>query len=548
MRKTIFALVAATCLLPTFVTPTASATSHPAFSRVQVLSVGASPRQVSSYGGISTIKARVKNATNCQLQLLSHQNFRVIFASSRRSCRTSFTARVTIGANLNTITRTIAFALMARNPTSSFTADLSVTLPSLPAPFISSVSASPQQLGQFGGNTAIRASVKNGKSCQLKLMSQQSFSVVYSAAARPCGTSFTAHVIVSPNRTAAHRTIAFALIARDGSSSFTGYFYIGLAGYVPPAAATTTLPYAATTTSPAATTTTPAATTTVPAATTTLPPSAATTVASSTTGIPITSDNWSGYAVTGGPFTGASATFTVPYVTTAASCEAELSIWVGIDGFSPPGTPADTQLIQAGVGESETNPITNECTPGQFTSWPWWEVLPAASELPDDWNGSPVSAGDTVTVDIEQVSAGTWAMEVTDDTSGGSFVQDTPFDGSEATAEWIVEATTNAGDCNGVCPLAEYTDSDGNEPGVTFSDLGLSGTDNDWYQIDMVQNGMQVSTPSSYTTNGSGSGVTGFSVSYTGDGGSTIQPALRRAGGIVKGKFKLPLYQRMALT
>ena len=127
-----------------------------------------------------------------------------------------------------------------------------------------------------------------------------------------------------------------------------------------------------------------------------------------------------------------------------------------------------------------------------------------------------MSAGDTVTVDIEQVSAGTWAMEVTDDTSGGSFVQDTPFDGSEATAEWIVEATTNAGDCNGVCPLAEYTDSDGNEPGVTFSDLGLSGTDNDWYQIDMVQNGMQVSTPSSYTTNGSGSGVTGFSVSYTG--------------------------------
>jgi hypothetical protein len=150
-----------------------------------------------------------------------------------------------------------------------------------------------------------------------------------------------------------------------------------------------------------------------------------------------------------------------------------------------------------------------------------------------------------VTVDIGQVSGDTWAMEVTDDTSGGNFVEDAPFDGSEATAEWIVEATTDQGDCNGVCPLAEYTDSNGNEPGVTFSNLGLSGTDDNWYRIDMVQNGIQVSTPSNYTTNASGTGVTGFSVSYTGQGGSTIQPALRRARGIVKGKFKVPHYERM---
>ena len=547
MKRTILALAAAACLLPMFATPTASATSHPALPQVQVLSVDASPHQVSPYGGTSTIKARVKNATNCQLQLLSRQDFPVIYASSRRACKISFTSHVTIGANLNTITRTIAFALVARNATSSFTAYFSITLPSLPAPFIASVSASPQQLGQLGGNPTIRASIKNAKSCQLKLMSQQSFSVIYSTAARPCGTSFTAHVTVSANPTAVHRSIAFALIARDGSSSFKAYFYIGLAGYVPPAAATTTLPFAATTTTPAATTTTPAATTTEPAATTTVPPSATTTVASATTGIPMTSSNWSGYAATGGPFTGASATFTVPYVTTAASCAAHLSVWVGIDGFNPPGTPEDTQLIQAGVGESETDPTTGECTPGYFSTWPWWEVLPAAEVVPDDWQGSPISAGDTVTVTIGQVSGDTWAMELTDETGGGSFVQDATFDGSEATVEWIVEASESDGDCSGVCPLAEYTNSSDGEPGVVFTNLGVTGTDNNWYQIDMVQNGMQVSTPSNYTTNGSGSGVTGFSVSYTGEGGSTIQPALRRAGGIVKGKFKFPLYQRMAL-
>jgi hypothetical protein len=178
--------------------------------------------------------------------------------------------------------------------------------------------------------------------------------------------------------------------------------------------------------------------------------------------------------------------------------------------------------------------------------WPWWEVLPAPEQQPT-WNGTLVTAGDIVTVSIGQVSATTWAMELTDDTSGGSFVQDTSFNGSGATAEWIVEASTNAGDCNGVCPLAEYTNANDTEPGVVFTDLGITGTDSAWYQIDMVQSGLQVSTPSNYTTNAAGTGVTGFSMSYTGQGGSTIQPALRRSGGIVKGKFKYPLYQRMTL-
>jgi hypothetical protein len=291
--------------------------------------------------------------------------------------------------------------------------------------------------------------------------------------------AFTAHVTVSPNPTAVHRSITFALIARDGSSSFTGYLYVGLAGTTPPAAGpTTTLPFAATTTTPAATTT--------------LPPSATTTVAGS--GVQqVTSDNWSGYAVTGGPFTGASATFTVPAITTAASCAADVSTWVGIDGFHPPGQPADNPLIQAGIDESDTDPTTDQCTPGTFWAWPWWEVLPAPEQLPTDWQGASVNAGDKVTVTIGQVSGDTWAMELTDDTGGGSFVADASFDGSGATAEWIVEASSDAGNCNGVCPLAEYTNANDSEPGVTFSKLGLAGTDSTWYQIAMVQGGLQVS-------------------------------------------------------
>ena len=504
MRKTILALAVAACLLPTFATPTASATT--ALPHAVVLPARAAPTDLPPTGGQVHVTGTVKNATTCQLELLSRQSFPVVYARNIRPCTGRFSANVTIGANPSAVSRTVAFALVARNGSSAFTGYFYVMLRQLPSPIILSVGATPQQLGPFGGVTTVTGNVKNAKTCRLELLSQQGFPVDYASNLRPCTDHFAAHVIrCGPNTWAAHRTIAFALVVRDGPSSFTGQFYVGMAGSSHPAA------LSATTTRP------PAATTTTPAATTTVPPSATTTVAGS--GVQqVGSSNWSGYAVTGGPFTGASATFTVPYITVAASCEADVSEWVGIDGFNPPGRPVDRPLIQAGIDESETNPSTDQCTPGHFWSWPWWEVLPAPEQQPN-WNGALVSAGDTVTVNIGQVSGTTWAMELTDDTSGGSFVQDASFNGSGATAEWIVEASANAGDCNGVCPLAEYTNSDGTEPGVVFSNLGITGTDSAWYQIDMVQDGIQVSTPSNYSTNAAGTAVTGFSVSYTGVGG-----------------------------
>jgi hypothetical protein len=59
----------------------------------------------------------------------------------------------------------------------------------------------------------------------------------------------------------------------------------------------------------------------------------------------------------------------------------------------------------------------------------------------------------------------------------------------------------------------------------------------------MVQNGVQVSTPSSYATNGN-NGVTGFSVSYTGNEGSASMPALIQIGRVAKGKLLHPIFHR----
>lgn len=232
-----------------------------------------------------------------------------------------------------------------------------------------------------------------------------------------------------------------------------------------------------------------------------------------------TYSNWSGYAVTGGPYTGLSATFTVPYLTLGATCKEETWEWVGIDGVR--GSPGARDLIQAGIGESMTNPATGVCTPGTFYSWPWWEVLPAPSTIASSWKGTTVRAGDQVTVAIWRAGGANWRIRLTDDTTGGSFSTEQVYKGPATSGEWIVEAPASvplwgAGvDGYGTCPLAPYVDGSDGQNGVVFSNLKVApSVVNGWYQIATVQKGAQVSTPSALSMNGSA--ATGFSVSYTG--------------------------------
>jgi len=79
------------------------------------------------------------------------------------------------------------------------------------------------------------------------------------------------------------------------------------------------------------------------------------------------SSNWSGYAVTDGPYTAVTGTFTVTSLDSGDTTSEDLAEWVGIDGFN------NSSLIQAGVEES-VNPyntsefIVQPCV-GGMTSW-----------------------------------------------------------------------------------------------------------------------------------------------------------------------------------
>jgi hypothetical protein len=444
--------------------------------------------------------------------------FPVVYASNNRPCRGSFTAHVTIGANENTIRRTIAFALVASNASSSFTGYIYLDLAPLPAPAILSVGAVPQQLGPHGGTTRVSASIEHAKTCQLHLLSQQAFDVVYATNLRPCRDVFTAHISVGANSSRVHRTIAFSLVTHAGRSSFTGYFYIGMGGNSSAPAPTTTVPPAVTTTVP-------------PAATTTTVPGSAEGYYSQK------SSNWSGYAVAGGPFTIAQGTFTVPVLTSDATCNEAVSDWVGIDGENASNLPTDTDLIQAGIGESMTNPETGACTADEFWFWAWWEILPAAA-TPVAISMNP---GDSVTVTIGVLDDGNYGIIIQDNSNGQDFTIEQPYYGAGGSAEWIVEAPVVPSQCGqgidpseiaGICPLAAINPID-------WTGLAVEGTPSALYQISMVQDGDQVAIPTAFD-NGA------FEVDYTGTNGDLVTPDHKMVGRDTTGRFKFPIYNERA--
>jgi hypothetical protein len=268
--------------------------------------------------------------------------------------------------------------------------------------------------------------------------------------------------------------------------------------------------------SPTITTTTqPSTTTTVSTTTTTLPSTTTTTVPvppSPNQVEPLTAqqnspDNWSGYVVTPGSYPEAVGTFTVPAMTTAATCNGigyeALSSWVGIDGSS------NSDLIQAGIGEV-TDGVT-DCSPGAglYELYAWWEILPAPNTVITAWDdGTPatVNPGDQVTVAIWEANSGEWYIQLTDDTTGETFTTEHAYGGPADSAEWVLEAPMNPAACgggvdgNGVCPLAAYN-------GEAFSGQGIRGSETALEEDTMDQGLGPVSVPSAIANDG-------FTVTY----------------------------------
>ena len=204
-----------------------------------VLSVHATPSALGPSGGTVTVTGRVKNARSCQIEVLSRQSFPVVYSHNpTTACQNgAFSARVTIGANPSPVKRTVALALLAQDGNLSSIGRFYVSLAPHLAPAVLSVHATPSALGPSGGTVTVTGRVKNARSCQIEVLSRQSFPVVYSHnPTTACQNgAFSARVTIGANPSPVKRTVALALLAQDGNLSSIGRFYVSLAPHLAPA-------------------------------------------------------------------------------------------------------------------------------------------------------------------------------------------------------------------------------------------------------------------------------------------------------------------------
>jgi len=140
------------------------------------------------------------------------------------------------------------------------------------------------------------------------------------------------------------------------------------------------------------------------------------------------SANWSGYAATGGTYTGVSGTWSVPQFAPDSSAGADAT-WVGIGGV-------DTRdLIQAGTQQTVTGNGTT-----QYQAWV--ETLPQASHpVP-----LTVNPGDSISITIAQSpqAKNEWQVSYTNNTTGQTYQVTENYSSSMSSAEWIEEAPSAA--------------------------------------------------------------------------------------------------------
>jgi hypothetical protein len=193
------------------------------------------------------------------------------------------------------------------------------------------------------------------------------------------------------------------------------------------------------------------------------------------------SQNWAGYAATGGTFTSVSGTWAVPSVSASSSTSADAT-WVGIGGVQT------RDLLQAGADATSAG--------GQVRYTAWIETLPQPSTTVP----LTVSPGDSISVTISQQTGNTWHIAMQDRTTGQQYQTDVAYNSSQSSAEWIEEAPVGG---RRVVPLdqfgaVQFTHGSAVENGKTVT-IAQAGAQ----PITLINNGGQpLAQPSALASNG----------------------------------------------
>ena len=216
---------------------------------------------------------------------------------------------------------------------------------------------------------------------------------------------------------------------------------------------------------------------------------------------------WSGYVVQQSGFHSVTATWIVPSV--PSSPDGYVSTWVGLDG------DGDINLAQAGTTSQEVGGVTSY--------YAWWEVLPTYTS--EQYLGS-VNPGDVVQVTVN-ASGGVSSGTISDLTTNQAWsMPSVSYAGAGRTADFIQEAPSNA--AGQVLPLAHYAATPFSNTRTNGGPQPLASNE----AISIVQNGVQVSTPSLPAQ---------APYSFTAAYGSTVPPA-PGARAIVSGSSATQYY------
>ena len=382
-------LVAASSVLPS--AADAASPKKPTPKPV-VKSFAVTPARVPSGGGPVSLKARVAHASRCTFVM--HQSTtattRTVACSSG-----SATARVIAKPNGVTSARSLTFTVTAASGARKSTATRKVVQAPKPLPPIEITSPEELPVGFAGTPYSVNLTATGGTGA---------YHWTVTGGALPAGLTLSPTGTISGTPTGPDGGTASVQVQDDVDVTAQDSVTVAIAGSAPP-------------------------------------------VSGPSVG---ESNNWSGYDVTGGPFTAIVGTFNVPDVP-VTSTDTDTSEWVGIDGVS------NTNLIQAGVAESVQG--------GTKTVYAWWEILPApATPIPT----LVINANDQVTVAIVRQADGNWLIQIEDLTDQQSWHSTFAYSGQLSSAEWIVEAPTAVADMN-VETLGQYS------PPVTFKNIGVGG-------------------------------------------------------------------------
>jgi hypothetical protein len=201
-----------------------------------------------------------------------------------------------------------------------------------------------------------------------------------------------------------------------------------------------------------------------------------------------TSDNWAGYAASGGTYDSVSSNWVQPAVNCGGQ-DTYSSFWVGLDGD--------------GTSSVEQTGTEADCSGGQAQYSAWYEMYPA---YPVTY-GDTVQPGDSMSASVTTDGSGNFTLTLTDDTEGWTETQNQySSSAQDGSAEVIAEAPYS----NGVLPLSDFGTVDFTGSTVNGSALGDSGPSS----IDLVSDGGVTEA----TTSGLDGGGEDFSVTWQSSG------------------------------